>query len=211
MLVQRGAARVAGVRGGVGLDNLPADPADDAGRDGAVEAVWAADEQELVARLRQSAPGGLPERLGSGRLAFDSDHGEIVLAVVAGELPGPLGALARVLHASPELTLDAVVRRHEIAGASVGPADEAAAEAAFGLDGEDAPEHALGERRDAGLAALQRLLGRTETAGQRCIPRLERGKALRQLPDLGLARGALGACDGALAHDDVHRGCQSTK
>src|SRR5205823_5001081 len=51
--VDRRAAGVAGVRRRVGLDRLLRHAADDAGRDGSLEAVGAADQEQLVAGPRR--------------------------------------------------------------------------------------------------------------------------------------------------------------
>jgi hypothetical protein len=205
LLVERRPAGVARVRRRVRLDRAGRHPAHDPGRDAAVEAVRAADQQQLVAGARQLPCGTLPERLRAGRPALDADHRQVVPRVARVDLPAPGTALARDGDAGPDLAVDDVIGRDQVAGVAVAPGDEAAAEPVLGLDGEDALEHSRREWGDTRLAPLQRLLGRPEASGERRIALLERVDALLEAADLRPARRALGV-DGAALADEHEAG-----
>src|SRR2546428_5509301 len=157
LLVERGAAGIAGVRGRVGLDHALRYAADDPGRQGPVQAVWAADEQQFVPGLRGLHAVRLPQRLGSGRLGADADQRQVVLRVDGADFAAPRAALAPDRDIA-KLSLDDVVRRDQVARVAVAPGEEGAAEPSVGLDRENALQDPRGERSDR-VAPLQRLLG----------------------------------------------------
>src|SRR5215210_7656214 len=119
LAVERRAARVAGVGGGVRLDRASRHAADDARRDGAVEAVGAAEEQQLVACAWRAGSRRLPERSGAGRLRAHADQREVVLGVDGADLAAPRASLARDGHFAEQVTLDDVVGGQQVGAAAV--------------------------------------------------------------------------------------------
>ena len=181
LVVDRGAAGVAGVRGRVGLDQLLRDAADDAGRDRSFEPVRAADEEQLVARPRRCAcVDVLPERRRARGRAGDADEREVVLRVAHHHLAGPRAALALHLHVVVlDRVRDDVVRGDEVGVAVLAPRGEAGAEPAVGgLDREDALQCARGERRDARVLLLQAAGGRVHLVPERGVPVPEHGELM---------------------------------
>src|SRR5918993_1039376 len=141
------APRVAGVRGSVRLDLLRPHAADDAARDGAAEAVRAADEQERVADARLVPARLLPQRPRADGRAVDPEHREVAGAVARDDLGAPRACIALEQHLLADLG-DDVGSRDDIELAVLRPPGEAGAESLVGLDREDALEHARGQRRD---------------------------------------------------------------
>src|SRR5439155_18797674 len=109
LTIDRRPAGVARVRRRVRLDRLRRDAADDPRRDGSVEPVGAAREQEHVARPRLGElRRRLPERSRSRRLTVCPNQREVVLRVPADDLARPRAAPALERDAVASLVLDDV-------------------------------------------------------------------------------------------------------
>src|SRR5262245_30165396 len=154
------AAGVARVGRRVRLHEPSGHPADDPRRDRATETVGAADEEQLLTRLRLRRARLLPERRCTVGATLDADERQVVLPVAANDLSGPIVALVRELD-RPVEALDDVRGGDEVRAVFAAPPDEGGSDAPAGRDGEDALQDPPRDRRDTKLP-----LSGLETTGE---------------------------------------------